>query len=295
MISGASACTGPTTVSANAVLNITPAGTFPTSPVVINNGAMLDVNNTSVTLAALSGAGVVSNAASTTLTVNGNLTTAGTTSGTGFEVYSCYYGTLTNCSLIKDGTHTMALRSTNTFNTADGSSISFGSSGSEGTLSVGAVPDCLPVATALSVPGGATFQLDANSQTLASFSGSGNINLGGGILTDNEAGYTSFSGVIQDSDLPGSSTALGNGLRGYYYNNIDMSSLGAVRDDTTVFFTDLTSPSQLPPAIYRALRRHQHRLRPLARQNPQHRRRHLHLHHHLRRWPAALDQRTTGR
>src|SRR5262249_35580502 len=96
----------------------------------------------------------------------------------------------------------------------------------------------------------ATFQLDANNQTLAELSGSGRINLGGGTLTINATNTsTFFSGTIQNSDLPGSSTAGGHGLRGYYYTNIDFTALGAVRDDATVNFTNFTTPGELPPAL----------------------------------------------
>ena len=43
--------------------------------------------------------------------------------------------------------------------------------GTAGTLSVGAAPNRLPVTTSLGIPGGATFQLDANAQTVASLAG----------------------------------------------------------------------------------------------------------------------------
>jgi trimeric autotransporter adhesin len=237
VFSGASTCTGITTVNSGGTLRIATSGTaFPDSPInLASSGSTLDVNNLSVTIAALSGTGVVSNNASQTLTVNGNLTTGGGT-GVGMFNYSCYSGALTNGNLVKDGTHAMALRGSNTF---DGT-FSFGVSGSAGTLSVGAGPNRLPPTTGLSVPGGARFQLDANSQTVSTLGGSGSINLGGGILTDNEGAGNTFSGVIQNSELAGSSTALGHGLRGYYYDNIDMTNLKAVRDDATVNFADLT-------------------------------------------------------
>jgi autotransporter-associated beta strand protein len=193
--SGASTCSGPTTVSSNATLSIMAAMAFPNSPIVLNNGAILDVNNLSPTIAALSGSGVVTNNSGQTLTISGNLTTGGG-SGYGFQNFSCYYNnTLTNCSISKDGAHSMAFRTTNVLDTG---TISFGSSGSEGTLSVGAVPDCLPVSTSLYIPSGATFQLDANSQNLASFSGYGNINLGGG---------TSSATPTCPAPLPPSATA----------------------------------------------------------------------------------------
>src|SRR5207244_6130408 len=88
--------------------------------------------------------------------------------------------------------------------------------------------------------GGGLFQLDANNQTIAALSGSGNVNLGGGTLTVNQSGSSTFSGVIQNSELAGVSTASGNGLRGYYYDNEDLTNLKAVRDDASINFTNLT-------------------------------------------------------
>ena len=89
IFSGASTCTGITTVNSGGTLRIATSGTaFPDSPInLASSGSTLDVNNLSVTIAALSGTGVVSNNASQTLTVNGNLTTGGGT-GTGLYVYS---------------------------------------------------------------------------------------------------------------------------------------------------------------------------------------------------------------
>ena len=243
VFSGASTCTGITTVNSGGTLRLATSGTtFPDSPInLASSGSTLDVNNIPVTIAALSGTGVVSNNASQTLTVNGSLTTGGGT-GVGMFNYSCYSGALTNGSLYKSGTHAMALRGSNTF---DGT-LTF----DNGTLSVGAAPDRLPIGTVLTVTAPGLFQLDANSQTVSSLSGGGSLNLGGGTLTVNPGASAAFSGIIQNSELAGSSTALGNGLRGYYYDNQDMTNLKAVRDDATVNFPDLTSASQLPAAIY---------------------------------------------
>src|SRR5207249_8259074 len=105
-----------------------------------------------------------------------------------------------------------------------------------GTLSVGAAAQSLPTATVLSVGTGGLFQLDANSQTVGSLSGSGGINLGGGTLTIDQTAATTSSGVIQNSELAGPSTSPGHGLRGYYYDNEDFTNLKAVRDDATVNF-----------------------------------------------------------
>ena len=234
--SGANTYTGVTTVGSGTLQLYVPAAIPSTSPTVIASGATLDVNSQGVTIGALSGSGLVTNNEYQTLTVSGNATPL---NGLVYQQYSCYSGALTNGSLLKDGTHAMALRGSNTF---DGS-LTF----NNGTLSVGAAPNRLPTTLSLSYNAPALFQLDANSQTLASFSGNGYLNLGGGTLIDNETGNPGWSGVIQDSELPGSSTALGNGLRGYYYTNIDMTVLAAVRDDSTVNIPDVQT--SLPAAL----------------------------------------------
>src|SRR5207249_475636 len=56
---------------------------------------------------------------------------------------------------------------------------------------------------------------------------------------------TTFSGAVRNSDLAGSSTASGNGLRGYYYDNEDLTNLKAVRDDANVNFGNLTLTNAL--------------------------------------------------
>ncbi|PYJ05715.1 MAG: hypothetical protein DME25_07930, partial [Verrucomicrobia bacterium] len=188
---------------------------------------------------ALIGGGDAVGANSGTLTINGNLTTGSST-----VTYSCFFGTITNTdNLTKDGTSAMALRGQGIFS-------GFNVTVTAGTLSVGAAAQSLPTATVLSVGTGGLFQLDANSQTVGSLSGSGGINLGGGTLTIDQTAATTFSGVIQNSELAGSSTSSGHGLRGYYYDNEDFTNLKAVRDDATVNFSDLTSASQLPAAVY---------------------------------------------
>src|SRR5439155_9816668 len=108
-----------------------------------------------------------------------------------------------------------------------------------GTLSVGAASDRLPTNSILTIFGGALFQLDANNQTVSGLSGGGNVNLGGGTLTVSQSFGSTLGGVIQNSELAGSSTASGNGLRGYYYDNEDFTSLKAVRDDANVNFGNL--------------------------------------------------------
>jgi autotransporter-associated beta strand protein len=230
-LSGANTYAGLTTVSAGTlqvgVNNALPAG----SSVLVSGGATLNMNSHSDTITALGGAGSVINN-NGTLTVNGNANAAGSQN---FNGYSCIAGVLTGSgSLVKDGTHAMAVR-TNL------SSYSGPITLSGGTLSVGAAPNRLPTGIALSVPSGATFQLDANNQTVSTLNGSGSVNLGGGVLTVNQGGSDSFSGSLRNSEVFNSSTALGHGLRGYYYANIDFTGLATVRDDSTVNLADMSA------------------------------------------------------
>ena len=227
VLSGANGYSGITTVSAGTLQLGAVSGIPSGSPVKISGGATLDLNGFGPTLTSLAGAGNVINN-NGTLTLEGNLTTAGVNT-----TYSCISGSIGGSgTLDKQGSHTMALRGTSTFS---GGLVQL----EAGTLSVGAGPNRLPTGSTLLMFGG-TFQLDAENQTFAGLSGSGNINLGGGTLTINQSGSSTFSGVIQNSDLPGSSTASGNGLRGYYYDNEDMTNLKAVRDDANVNFANLT-------------------------------------------------------
>jgi len=223
-LNGANVYSGVTTVSAG-TLQLGAANAIPSgSPVKLSSGAVLDINSFSPTLGSLIGSGNVSNN-NGTLFVSGNLTTAGANT-----TYSGFSGVISGSgNLTKQGSHAMALRGANTF--------SGGLAQIEaGTLSIGAAPNRIPTASALVVFGGALFQLDAASQTISALSGAGNVNLGGGTLTVNQSAGSTFSGVIQNSELAGASTASGNGLRGYYYDNIDFTNLKAVRNDATVNF-----------------------------------------------------------
>jgi autotransporter-associated beta strand protein len=239
ILSGANTYAGNTIISAG-TLQVGAANALPAaSSVLVSSGATLDMNSQSDTVAALGGSGTVQNTAGT-LTVNGNAATILTQNFNGF---SCIAGTVSGSgSLVKGGTHAMAVRS-------DLSSYGGAISLTGGTLSVGAAPNRLPTTLALAVPTGALFQLDANNQTLGDLIGSGSVNLGGGILTVTPSVTDTFSGVIQNSELAGSSTALGHGLRGYYYTNIDFTGLGTVRDDSTVNLPDMSAlPAYSPTA-----------------------------------------------
>jgi fibronectin-binding autotransporter adhesin len=230
-LSGANTYAGQTTLSGG-TLRLGADNVLPSSSLLLTSaGTTLDMNGHNDTLPYLSGPGSIINN-NATLTVNGNLNGA---SSQNFNGYSCLAGPLSGSgTLAKAGTGAMAMR-------ADSSSYAGTVSLTGGTLSVGAAPNRLPTSLALSIPSGATFQLDANNQTLSALSGSGNVNLGGGKLSVNQSGSGSFDGVIRNSDMVGSSTSLGHGLRGYYYANIDFTQLNTVRDDSTVNFPDETT------------------------------------------------------
>ena len=228
-LSAANTYAGLTTVSAGTlqlgINNALPAA----SSVLMANGATLDMNSRSDTVAALAGAGSITNN-NGTLTVNGNANAA---SSQNYNGYSCLAGPFSGSgSLVKDGTGAMAVR-------ADLSAYSGPITLTGGVLSVGAAPNRLPTGTALTVPGGTTFQLDANHQTVSTLNGIGAINLAGGILTINQTGTDTFDGPIRNPEV-GGVAGLGHGLRGFYYNNIDLTTLVATRDDSTVNISDLT-------------------------------------------------------
>ena len=229
-LSGANTYSGITTVTGGGTLLLGAAAAMPSgSDVIVASASTLDVNGFAEALGALSGPGNVINE-NASLTINGNNATGANVQN--FNGYSGFSGAISGSgTLTKTGTGAMALRGQNTFL---GTLVTV----SGGTLSVGAAQDRLPTDHSVSVSSGALFQLDANNQTLASLNGSGSVNLGGGVLTVNQSGSDSFGGVVQNSELPGSSVALGHGLRGYYYTNVDFTGLGAVHDDSIVNFTN---------------------------------------------------------
>lgn len=239
VLAASNAFAGITTISAGTLKLGNANGIPSSSPVNVGGGAILDLSGLQPTFISLAGAGDVINS-SGTLRVNGNLTTGGVNS-----TYSCFSGAIQGSgSLDKQGTHAMALRGGSTFS---GPNVEVDS----GILSVGAAANRLPTGVTLFMLGG-TFQLDANNQTVGLLTGSGNINLGGGALTVNQSSGSSFTGVIRNSDLGATSAVSGNGLRGYYYDNEDFTSLKAVRDDANVNFANLTGTNAvtgLPPAF----------------------------------------------
>jgi autotransporter-associated beta strand protein len=231
---------GMTTVNAGILQPGADNAFSPNSSVYLPGPGILDLQYHSVTIGALSGIGIVSNFWYNTLTVSGNAAANGSQD---FNRYSCILNpfvgydnvSLAAGTLVKGGTHAMTIR-TNLTASFSGCTLTL----SQGTLSVGGGNEMLPLMS-LTVPSGATFQLDGNIQTLSSLNGNGKVNLGGGTLNITQNGEDTFSGAIQNSDLAGSSTATGHGLRGYYFTNIDFTGLAAVRDDSTVNLTNMAT------------------------------------------------------
>ena len=236
VLGAANPYSGSTTVSVG-TLKLGVSNAVANSSIVnVSSGAILDLNSlANVSLRALGSRGEVTNLGSN-LIISGDQTNVN-----GLTTYSGFSGSIDGAgSLTKTGTAAMSLRGTNTFT---GPVYVQG-----GTLSVGAGANRFPATDALAINSGAAFQLDASAQTVANLSGSGAINLGGGTFTENTVGSDVFTGVIQDSALGANSTATGNGLRGYYYDNADFTALAAVRDDANINFPDLTT-GQLPAGI----------------------------------------------
>jgi autotransporter-associated beta strand protein len=236
IMTGTSTYSGATTVNGGTLVVGVPT-LPPTSPINIASGATLDINYNSMSVTNLSGRGnLVHNIG--TLTVNGN-----STNGSSLVTYAGYSGNIDNGGLVKAGTETMSLRGTNNL-------LYSGVQLNSGALCVGAGPNRILSSggAVLTIANGATFELCASpGESIAQLSGSGFIDLEGGSLVVDTGIGNVFSGVIRDSDLPGSSTALGHGLRGYYYDNQDFTSLLAVQDDPNINFTTITNGTNLPP------------------------------------------------
>ena len=165
-LSGASGYSGVTTINAGTLRMGADYALPSASQVVVAGGATLDMSGYNGSIAALSGPGsIINNSGLLGIVVTGDLTTGST-----YQNYSCIYGVITNGALIKDGTHALALRETNTLTIP----VTLNSkSSSAGTLSVGVIPNQLRPTDALFVPSGALFQLDANNQTVAGLADDG--------------------------------------------------------------------------------------------------------------------------
>ncbi len=184
-LSGANTYTGATTISAGALALGANSVLADTTAVTVASGATFNLANFSDTVGSLAGTGDVT-LGSGMLTVGGNNTSttfAGVVSGSG--------------SFTKIGSGTLTLTGNNTYTGA--------TTISAGTLAGSGLPD----ATAVTVEGGATFNLANSIKSVGSLAGSGNVTLGSGMLTVGSNNMsTTFAGVISGT---GSLTKTGTG------------------------------------------------------------------------------------
>jgi outer membrane autotransporter protein len=188
-LTGANTYTGPTTVDSGATLHAGSTSAFGIlSAVQVNATALLDLNNFSLTLGSLAGAGSVT-LGSATLTTNGNNAStlfSGVISGSG--------------GLTKAGTGVLTLSAVNTY--TGPTTIN------AGTLQMGAA-NALTASTDVTVASGATFALNNFNQTIGSLAGAGNVTLGSATLSTNaDNASTTFSGVMSGT---GGLTKIGTG------------------------------------------------------------------------------------
>ncbi len=226
------------TINSTSALKINSGGTVTlgASQRINDNAAVtvagtLNLADCNETIAALNGAGSIKlgSGAGGTLTV-------GKAADTGTDYAATdgnYSGTISETgNLVKANTGQIGLHKASTY-TGD-------TTINGGALSLAAANNCLPTSTDLTVNSGGTLNMCGVNQEVASLSGDGYANLGGGTLTVNQDTDTEFCGVIQYSTAPANGTVpltLGSGaLRGYYYDNLDFTSLNTVRDDAGVNF-----------------------------------------------------------
>ena len=193
--SGANTYTGATVINAGTLQVAGGAAIADTSAVSLANvaGTTLDLNGTNETIGSLAGGGATGGNVSLgvgTLTTGGNNTSttySGVMSGTG--------------GLTKAGTGIFTLSGVNTYTGA--------TTINAGTLRLGAA-NRIADTSALTVAGGATFNLNNFAETIGSLAGAGNVTLGTGTLTaggDNTA--TTYSGVMSGT---GGLTKQGTGV-----------------------------------------------------------------------------------
>ena len=149
------------------------SGALPASDVAIASGASLQINNLNQAVGAISGQGDIELGTGTlTTTVSGQATFGGSILGGG--------------GLVKQGSGTLTLSGENQF-----TGTTTVAQGQLATLG----DDRLAAGTSLLVQDGATFVLGGD-QTLAAFSGQGDIDLGGFTLTNNMAQDQTFAGRL---------------------------------------------------------------------------------------------------
>ena len=176
-LTGANSYTGGTVVNAG-VLQLGAGASLATGSALTVNGGTFDLNGNSQTVGALSGAGGVIALGGGTLTTDSasNTTLSSAISGGG--------------GFVKQGTGLLTLTGANTY--------TGGTTVNDGTLQLGA-SGSLASGGALTVNGG-TFDLNGNSQTVGTLSGTGGtIALGGGVLTTSSANDSTLASALTGS------------------------------------------------------------------------------------------------
>ncbi len=160
-----------------------------TNDVTVAGGATFNLNNFAETIGSLSGAGNVTLGTGTMTTGgnNGTTTYSGIMSGTG--------------GLAKAGTGVFTLSGANTYTGA--------TTINAGTLQLGAA-ERIANTSAVTVAGGATFNLNNFAETIGSLSGAGNVTLGSGtLIAGGNNTSTTYSGIMSGT---GGLTKAGTGV-----------------------------------------------------------------------------------
>ncbi len=175
-LAGASTYSGATNVTAGTLRVGAANATSPNSAVLsLASGAVLDLNGFTASVASLTGAG--------TVTLGAGALTAGADNSSG--TFSGVIGG--SGAVTKTGSGTLTLSGANTHT---GGTVIAG-----GTLRIGAA-ERLADGGALTVAGGATFDLNNFNETIASITGAGSVALGSATLTIGGGGAGNFSGIL---------------------------------------------------------------------------------------------------
>ena len=231
VLSGANTYAGVTTVSAG-VLNVQDASALGTTAggTTVSSGAALQIQNNSVIgneALTLSGTGVGSTGAlrnisgtnslsgAVTLAANtqinsdaGSLTLSGGITGTNRTLTVDGAGDLALTGALTTGTGALVKNGAGTLALAGVASYTGVTTLNAGTLRLDA-SNVLSDSTAVTVASGATFDVNGQTETIASLAGAGDVHLGTGALTTAGNASTTFSGTLGGT---GSFTKGGTGI-----------------------------------------------------------------------------------